>query len=479
MSRTYYCAHRVVAGVRGPRYTRLSRSHHSRRAIGTCSAAPSLLFKQQDEISDRRQPLHADRISYKMKQSRHHASHSSNSASTRSAEDVDDWEMGCQIVADLAAKIRESVRSYTMRASQLTNGKSQRTIKLVGITTSGAQSDVVDEDAEAYSEHIASNFSEDGIGYDLWRVPADPQKVEAAIYRAEEIVDVHGVLVFYPIFKKVPNIQKLSSFLDHTRTNVDRTIESLAPGQSTLMFSSSKDPTDWTGKRGPYKNKMTGVYYKTFDDYFRDIIPASLDVEGLCHDYNARLMSKYSRVYVDRSTDDENEGIIFPCTALAVARILESCYWGYNASSLAGQRLRGSVITIVNRSEIFGRPLAAMLANDGAMVFSVDIDSIVAFKEGGRNHRYKPSEIALEDCIRQSSVVVTAVPSPSFQIPANWIQKDTTVINVACERNIDEDALRAIDKPGITYIPHIGQVTVALLEHNLVLLHRRYHAAVE
>lgn len=383
-----------------------------------------------------------------------------------------EWE-GSQVVADLATQIRESVCSYTQQNSN---------IKLVGITTSGAKRGLVDEDAEAYSEHIATNFLEDGFSYDLWRVPADPQKVEDAIFRAEEILGVHGVLVFYPIFKKVPNIHKLSSFLDHTRMNVESTIGSLAPGQSTQMFSSARDPTDWIGKRGPYKNKTTGVYYKTFDDYFRDMIPASLDVEGLCNSYNSRIMSKFSHLYVNRSDfapgdGDDDEFVIFPCTALAVARILESCHWAYDAAAPTGQRLKGCVITIVNRSEIFGRPLAAMLANDGAQVYSVDIDSIVQFSAGGRTQRCKESKITLEDCVRQSSVVVSAVPNDKFHIPVDWLQENTTVVNVAREKNINEDDLRNTDTPGILYIPQVGQVTVALLEHNLIQLHRRYHSS--
>lgn len=32
------------------------------------------------------------------------------------------------------------------------------------------------------------------------------------------------------------------------------------------------------------------------------------------------------------------------------------------------------MITVINRSEVVGRPLAALLANDGARVLSVDID---------------------------------------------------------------------------------------------------------
>lgn len=36
--------------------------------------------------------------------------------------------------------------------------------------------------------------------------------------------------------------------------------------------------------------------------------------------------------------------------------------------------VNSKVITVINRSEVVGRPLAALLANDGARVLSVDID---------------------------------------------------------------------------------------------------------
>lgn len=498
MTRTYHCIHRIAASNTG-------RGRRGR--VAACSVGlRSIHASNQDLVSDSSPSTRTRPWKQNQNQHRHFGTsiicrprnfHLATAATADNANDLKtqrrckssgaahapidtpnpyhqhEWE-GSQVVADLATQIRESVRSYTNPQS--------RNIKLVGITTSGAKRGLVDEDAEAYSEHIATNFLEDGFSYDLWRVPADPQKVEDAIFRAEEILGVHGVLVFYPIFKKVPNIEKLSSFLDHTRMNVESTIGSLAPGQSTQMFSSAMDPTDWIGKRGPYKNKTTGVYYKTFDDYFRDMIPASLDVEGLCNSYNSRIMSKFSHLYVNRSDfapgdGDDDEFVIFPCTALAVARILESCHWAYDAAAPAGQRLKGCVITIVNRSEIFGRPLAAMLANDGARVYSVDIDSIVQFSEGGRTQRCKESEITLEDCVRQSSVVVSAVPNDNFHIPVDWLQENATVVNVAREKNINEDDLRSTDTPGILYIPQVGQVTVALLEHNLIQLHRRYHSS--
>ena len=46
----------------------------------------------------------------------------------------------------------------------------------------------------------------------------------------------------------------------------------------------------------------------------------------------------------------------------------------YNIILDYGDRAYGRIVTIINRSEVVGRPLAALLANDGARVFSVDID---------------------------------------------------------------------------------------------------------
>lgn len=54
----------------------------------------------------------------------------------------------------------------------------------------------------------------------------------------------------------------------------------------------------------------------------------------------------------------------------------------YNRLLPYGNRLHGRVITVINRSEVVGRPLAALLANDGAKVFSVDINDVQEFHRG-------------------------------------------------------------------------------------------------
>lgn len=66
---------------------------------------------------------------------------------------------------------------------------------------------------------------------------------------------------------------------------------------------------------------------------------------------------------------------------LTIEQILE--YIGaYNKLLPEGDRLHGKTITVVNRSEVVGRPLAALMANDGARVFSVDENGILEFHRG-------------------------------------------------------------------------------------------------
>lgn len=161
---------------------------------------------------------------------------------------------------------------------------------------------------------------------------------------------------------------------------------------------------------------------------------------------------------------------LLPCTALSVVKILEAVPGCYDKSKVAGKQTEGKVVTVINRSEIVGRPLAAMLANDGAEVYSVDINSIYLFK-GGRLHPVEGETV--ESCVRKSNIVVTGVPTKSYRLPTEWIQKNTTVVNVASFKNVDQEELLKIE--GVTYVPMVGKVTVAMLERNLVRLYENFH----
>jgi methylenetetrahydrofolate dehydrogenase (NAD+) len=340
-------------------------------------------------------------------------------------------------VSDLANKVRRSVRAYASK-------QQEQTVKLVAILANGPYR----ADAENYSRHIEENCREDGIDYELWRVnPATPSLVEAAIRNANARPDVHGILVYYPIFK--------SHDSNHTKYS--------------------------TQQRGPYKNQLTGVYYKTQDDYLRDVVCPSKDVEGLCHEYNARWLFRSYRNHTNNNNNEKRiiepnqELVVFPCTALSVYRILEhELQRRRDQQSFRNNNDNDSqlVATVINRSEILGRPLAAMLANHlGATVYSVDISSILLFRPDGRLRRC-PS-LGLEECLEQSNIIVSAVPNPNFQLDLNKIQPGCIVVNVSEYPNVDEEALLENNVPDVLYVPHVGKMTVAILEQNLVKLHRR------
>jgi len=198
---------------------------------------------------------------------------------------------------------------------------------------------------------------------------------------------------------------------------------------------------------------------------------------------------------------------ILPCTPLAVVKALERI-GVYNALLPYGDRAYGRTITVINRyaitvpyhptpslrctthhsprSEVVGRPLAALLANDGARVFSVDIDSIqeytkrpaAASTDGGRatrrayhpHHvvRPAPPEFDLTRCLALSDVVVSAVPSASYKVPNAALKDGCVCVNIAADKNFEADVR---DKASL-YIPAVGKVTILMLLRNLLRLLR-------
>lgn len=65
------------------------------------------------------------------------------------------------------------------------------------------------------------------------------------------------------------------------------------------------------------------------------------------------------------------------------------------------------------------------------------------------------------------------MPTKAYRLPSEWIQPNSTVVNVASFKNVDEEAILKI--PGVVYIPLVGKVTVAMLERNLVRLFDQFH----
>ena len=318
-------------------------------------------------------------------------------------------------------------------------------IKLVGILSH-------DGDArgmygnETYSEQIAHSCRADGIAYELWRVPSSVEALERAIRHANERLDVHGILVFHPVF--------------------DVSIHS----------------AETTGKT--YKCRSTGVYYRSMDDYFRDLVAPHKDVEGYSRK-RLRIQTPETNGssiavgdgYEETTATSNDLGPVYPCTALAVFKIIEA-FHARNTSASTGsavgnaKQFENAVMTVINRSEVLGLPLAHMLANQGATVYSVDADSVLRFLPDGKVRRERAATTVAR-CLRASSVVVSGVPSPAFRVPPAW-RAGATLINVAPESNFDAGAVRDGAR-GVTYVSHVGRVTVAALEYNLMCLHKNYH----
>ena len=129
---------------------------------------------------------------------------------------------------------------------------------------------------------------------------------------------------------------------------------------------------------------------------------------------------------------------ILPCTPLAVVKILEYLRV-YNTILPYGNRLFGHSITVVNRSEVVGRPLAALLANDGACVYSVDVTGVQQFTrgEGIKNRRHEVIEKegwGLEDCVPLSDVVISGVPGEKFKFPTQLLRDGAVCINFSSEK---------------------------------------------
>jgi len=143
---------------------------------------------------------------------------------------------------------------------------------------------------------------------------------------------------------------------------------------------------------------------------------------------------------------------ILPCTPLAIIKCLE--YAGvYNHLLKYGDRAFGKTVTIINRSEVVGRPLAALLANDGARVLSIDIESIQEYtkrateadEEKGTkkrishlHHVVRPSALSLQECLAVSDVVISAVPKVDYKVPTDWLKYGCIAVNVAGEKNFEE-----------------------------------------
>lgn len=219
------------------------------------------------------------------------------------------------------------------------------------------------------------------------------------------------------------------------------------------------------------------VYFPVFggtqDQYLQQCVSPNKDVEGLSHMY---VRNMYQNV---RFLDKENvQKSILPCTPLAVVKVLE-VLGIYNTMLTYGNRLYGRTVLVVNRSEIVGRPLAALLANDGAVVYSADINGIQKYTRGEGlryvKHTVSEASVSLEEAAKQCDVVITGVPSPNYKFPVEYLKDGAVCINFSSEKNFSPE----VKQRASFYVPSTGKVTIIMLLRNLLrLCNNANHRAV-
>lgn len=161
--------------------------------------------------------------------------------------------------------------------------------------------------------------------------------------------------------------------------------------------------------------------------------------------------------------DQKTQKCVLPCTPLAIVKILEYLSV-YDKANPEGDHLNGKNITVINRSDIVGRPLAAMLANDGADVYSIDVDSLYLYRRGKLIQvRFFINILAIflrwhdqtqetnESACKKSHVIITGVPVKDYKLPLDWVAENTVVINVSSYKNVDEANLLKVHQYFFSY----------------------------
>ncbi|KAE8351992.1 hypothetical protein BDV28DRAFT_135927 [Aspergillus coremiiformis] len=212
------------------------------------------------------------------------------------------------------------------------------------------------------------------------------------------------------------------------------------------------------------------VYYPIFnnrqDQYLQQIVDVSKDVEGLSHRY---IFNMYQNIrFLDPET--KRQKCILPCTPLAIIKILEYLNI-YNTILPYGNRLFGKTICVVNRSEVVGRPLAALLANDGACVYSVDVTGIQKFTrgEGIKKRRHEVHDLegkTLQDVVPLCDVVISGVPGDKYKFDTSLLREGAVCVNFSSEKNFGPE----VKEKASIYMPSTGKVTIAVLLRNLLRL---------
>lgn len=207
------------------------------------------------------------------------------------------------------------------------------------------------------------------------------------------------------------------------------------------------------------------LYYpltdRTGDRWLRELVDPRKDVEGM-HSFWGRLLYENTR-FVD---PERTVRAILPCTPLAVLKLLEAA--GLH-SDRENAPLEGVTACVINRSDVVGRPLAAMLANDGARVHSLDLSGPLTFEPaiGRHAHDVRASDVDRRAALAQADVVISAVPSRDFElVRGEEVKEGAICVDVAEYTNFAP----SVQEAARVFVPRVGPLTIAMAARNLVRL---------
>lgn len=205
------------------------------------------------------------------------------------------------------------------------------------------------------------------------------------------------------------------------------------------------------------------IYKDPRDAELKALLAPEKDIEGLSPFWMKRL-------YDDVRWLDEarTKKAVLPCTPLAVLKTLEYAGLGPDTPQ---PPFKGQKVAVFNRSDLTGKPLAHMLMNDGAEVFSFDVDGGQRLKKG-----QKPRGITRAEALAQADMVVTGVPSRAFEkVRGEEIRAGATCLNFSFVQNFEDSAKV---KAGV-YIPRVGPMTIAMCLRNMVRLYENHREHYE
>jgi methylenetetrahydrofolate dehydrogenase (NADP+)/methenyltetrahydrofolate cyclohydrolase len=292
--------------------------------------------------------------------------------------------------ASVAQRFREEIRAQLQQARE--------PLHLVGILAGDHSPSLT------YALYAQRACSELGIGFELRRLPR--LGAEGAIRSANADPDVHGIIVYYPIFGTEQ------------------------------------------------------------DAYLRDLVDPAKDIEGL-HSTWARHLYE-NRRFVDEA---KTKKAILPCTPLAILKLVE----GAGFFHAEGRPLEGRTVTIFNRSEVVGRPLACMMAHDGARVYSFDVDGPLLFEPPAgpeSAHRVVETVVTRAQALGESDIVITGVPSKEFPlVHGHELRTGALCINFSTFKNFSDD----LEGKAACFIPRVGPMTVLMVIRNALRLQQNAH----